>query len=171
MWIITHDNVHEAGINPAVNVPKSRDYMTQATRKKAACRKRIFRLMKNGRELFRGVAYFENDAPFKEILRPLDEFGRAMYDCDAIEYMVDRSDRYREVETLVAIGAVALWNRVPEEAGREFDTAAKNGHICHRCGNIYAAFLRTLNHASMCEASEREINDYVESLYQVYGKR
>lgn len=121
MWIITHDNVHEAGVNPAASVPKSRDYMTQATRKKAACRKHNFRLTKQGRELFRGVAYFENDASFKEILRPLDEFGRSMYDCDAIEYMVDRSDRYREVDTLVAIGAVALWNRVPEEAGREFD--------------------------------------------------
>ena len=171
MWIITHDNVHEAGINPALNVPKSHDYMTQATRKKAACRKRNFRLMKQGRELFRGVAYFENDASFKEILRPLDEFGRSMYDCDAIEYMVDRSDRFREVDTLVAIGAVALWNRVPEEAGREFDTAAKNGHICERRGNIYAAFLRAFYHAAMCEASEREINDYLESLYQVYGKR
>ena len=124
MWIITHDNVHEAGRNPAVNVPKSRDYLEKATRKKAEQRKRHFRLMKQDRELFRGVAYFENDASFKEILRPLDEFGRAMYDCDAIEYMVDRSDRYRGVETLVAIGAVALWNRVPEDLGREFDAWA-----------------------------------------------
>ena len=127
MWIITHDNVHEAGINPAVSVPKSHDYMTQATRKKAACRKRNFRLMKQGRELFRGVAYFENDAPFREILRPLDEFGRSMYDCDAIEYMVDRSDRYREVDTLVAIGAVALWNRIHEEWGRALDYLIKDG--------------------------------------------
>lgn len=171
MWIITSDRVHEAGINPAESVPKSRDYMTQATRKKAACRKHVFRLTKGGRELFRGVAYFEKDATFKEILRPLDEFGRAMYDCDGIEYMVDRSDRYRQVETLVAIGAVQLWNKVPEEAGREFDTAAKNGHICQRCGNIYDAFLRTFEHDCICEAGEKEISDYLESLYQAYGKR
>ena len=163
MWIITHDNVHEAGINPAVNVPKSRDYMTQATRKKAACRKRIFRLTKQGRELFRGVAYFENDASFKEILRPLDEFGRSMYDCDEIQYMV------KQVACLP--NAFAAWNTISEEAGREFDTAAKNGHICQRCGNIYDAFLRGFGHDSMCEASEREIDDYLESLYRVYGKR
>lgn len=171
MWIITHDNVHEAGINPAGNVPKSRDYMTKATRKKASCRKHIFRLTKKGRELFRGVAYFENNATFKEILRPLDEFGRAMYDCDAIEYMAERSDKYHGLEQLVESGTVALWNRVPEEAGREFDTAGKNGHICQRCGNIYDAFLRVFNHSAICEATEREICDYLESLYQVYGKR
>ena len=163
MWIITHDNVHEAGINPVVNVPKSRDYMTQATRKKAACRKRIFRLTNQGRELFRGVAYFENDAPFKEILRPLDEFGRNLYDCDGIEYLI-------KLRGLMPNGCNA-WNPISEEAGREFDTAAKNGHICQRCGNIYDAFLRVFGHDSMCEASEREINDYLESLYQVYGKR
>lgn len=163
MWIITHDNVHEAGINPAGNVPKSRDYMTKATRKKVSCRKHIFRLTKQGRELFRGVAYFENDAPFKEILRPLDEFGRSMYDCDEISYIASSP-----VDT--PIGRT-IWNKVPEEAGREFDTAAKNGHICQRCGNIYDAFLRVFAHDSICEATEREIHDYLESLYQVYGKR
>lgn len=163
MWIITSDRVHEAGINPAGNVPKSRDYMSQATRKKAACRKHVFRLTKGGRELFRGVAYFEKDATFKEILRPLDEFGRAMYDCDGIEYLA-RSP----VDT--PIGR-SIWNKVPEEAGREFDTAGKNGHICQRCGNIYEAFLRVFAHDFICEATEREISDYLESLYQVYGKR
>ncbi|MBQ7885371.1 MAG: hypothetical protein IJ313_00595 [Clostridia bacterium] len=163
MWIITSDRVHEAGINPAANVPKSRDYMSQATRKKAACRKHVFRLTKSGRELFRGVAYFEKDATFKENLRPLDEFGRAMYDCDGIEYLV----KYRNLMP----GGCNVWNKVPEEAGREFDTAGKNGHICQRCGNIYGAFLRVFAHDSICEATEREINDYLESLYQVYGKR
>ena len=166
MWIITHDNVHEAGINPAGNVPKSRDYMTKATRKKASCRKHIFRLTKKGRELFRGVAYFENNATFNEILRPLDEFGRAMYDCDGIQYLV------KDIGGMIGTpnGRYA-WNNVPEEAGREFDTAGKNGHICQRCGNIYDAFLRVFNHSAICEATEREICDYLESLYQVYGKR
>lgn len=163
MWIITRDNVHEAVSNPAINVPKSRDYMTKVTHKKASCRKHIFRLTKQGRELFRGVAYFENNATFKEILRPLDEFGRSLYECDEIAYVASHP-----VDT--PIGRT-IWNKVPEEAGREFDTAAKNGHICQKCGNIYDAFLRVFAHDSICEATEREINDYLESLYQVYGKR
>lgn len=119
MWIITHDNVHEAVSNPAVIVPKSRDYMTQATRKKAACRKHIFRLTKGGRELFRGVAYFENDAPFKEILRPLDEFGRSMYDCDGIEYLI----KYRG---LMPNGCNA-WNPIHEAWGRALDYLVTDG--------------------------------------------
>lgn len=113
MWIITHDNVHEAGINPALNVPKSHDYMTQATRKKAASRRNIFRLIKDGKELFRGIAYFEKDATFSDILRPLDEFGRAQHGCDGIEYLCRNP-----VDTPIG---KTIWNMVPEELGRAFD--------------------------------------------------
>lgn len=119
MWIITHDNVHEAGTNPAASVPKSHDYMKQATRKKAACRKHIFRLTKQGRELFRGVAYFENDASFKEILRPLDEFGRSMYDCDGIEYLI-------KLRGLMPNGS-NTWNPIHEDWGRALDYLITDG--------------------------------------------
>ena len=112
MWIITHDNVHEAGINPARTVPRSRDYLERMSRKKNAERKHIFRLMHKGREMFRGVAYFENDASFHYILRPLDDFGRSEYDCDEIQYMV------REIgET------------IHEEGGRQIDQMIADGKI------------------------------------------
>ena len=113
MWIITHDNVHEAGNNPALTVPKSKDYLEGIRRSKALARKHVFRLMKGGRELFRGVAYFNRDATFTQILRPLDEYGRSLYDCDAIEYQLRE---IRETPT-----GRCLFVRVPEEDGRKFD--------------------------------------------------
>ena len=141
MWIITHDNVHEAGINPALNVPKSHDYMTQATRKKAACRKRNFRLMRQGRELFRGVAYFENDASFKEILRPLDEFGRSMYDCDGIEYQVLNLQHIPN--------GYAVWNRIREDDVRRIDNLIADGRI-----KSLSAILEECGADSSCELSD-----------------
>ncbi|MBR3795001.1 MAG: hypothetical protein IKK34_03070 [Clostridia bacterium] len=122
MWIITHDNVHEAGINPAVSVPRSRDFLECVTkaRNERVLRRRIFRLMKSERELFRGIAYFADDASYREILKPLDEFGRNLYDCDVIEYQVKDLSRTPNGRT--------VWNRVPEEVGRRFDeyVAKKN---------------------------------------------
>lgn len=148
MWIITHDNVHEAVSNPAGIVPKSRDYMTQATRKKASCRKHIFRLTKKGRELFRGVAYFENDAPFKEILRPLDEFGRSLYDCDGIEYLI----KYRG---LMPNGCNA-WNKVPEELGREFDEFSE----VEGCRHKHLLYVEAIE--STTEATEEILKSYMD---------
>lgn len=86
MWIITHDNVHEAGVNPAKDVIKSKDFLTRTTRKKAEARRHEFKLMRRGEVLFRGVAYFEDGADDKEKLRPLNEFGRSMHGCDEIQY-------------------------------------------------------------------------------------
>lgn len=121
MWIITHDNVHEAGSSPAHTVPKSKDYLDRVCRKKNAARKHIFRLMHKGREMFRGVAYFENDASFSGILRPLDEFGRSEYDCDEIQYMI------RELGGTPA--GRQIWNSIHEEGGRQIDQLIAEGRI------------------------------------------
>lgn len=95
MWIITHDNVHEAACNPAMGMIKSKDYITRRTRQKGDARRHEFKLLSGGVTLFYGVAYFDEnqlnkDTPRaleKELLRPLDEFGASLYDCDDIQYM------------------------------------------------------------------------------------
>lgn len=121
MWIITHDNVHEAGTNPAVSVAKSRDFLESVTQARHGSirRRHVFRLMKGSRELFRGIAYFANDAEFREILRPLDEFGRSLYDCDVIEYQIKDLSR--------TPNGRLVWNRVPEDVGRSFDEFVAKG--------------------------------------------
>lgn len=87
MWIITHDNVHEAACNPSLGVIKSKDYITRRTRKKGEARRHEFKLLRKGAALFYGVAHFGDDATDHERLRPLNEFGRSIYDCDEIQYM------------------------------------------------------------------------------------
>ena len=150
MWIITHDNVHEAGVNPAINVPKSRDFLQRATRKKAEQRKHVFRLMKGRCELFRGVAYFENDAPFKEILRPLDEFGRHLYDCDAIEY---------QVQNLVHIPSrYAVWNRIREDDVRRIDDLVEDGRI-----KSLKVILEECGAYSSCDLSGPDVREILEA--------
>lgn len=149
MWIITHDNVHEAESNPAGGVPKSSDYLKCVT--EARCmrirRRHIFRLICKGRELFRGIAYLPKDATFKEILRPLDEFGRTLYDCDAIDYQLKDLSR-------TPTGRL-VWNRVPENAGREFDEFAD--------GRAYAYIkLTTESGGATCEATEEMIRRIME---------
>ena len=121
MWIITHDNVHEAGSNPARTIPRSRDYLERVSRKKSDERKHSFRLMHKGREMFRGAAYFESDASFHYILRPLDEFGRSEYDCDEIQYMIrDLSRAPRDIQ---------IWNTICEDGGRRIDQLIADGKI------------------------------------------
>lgn len=146
MWIITHDNVHEAGSNPAHEVPKSRDFLAGMSRKKSEQRKHIFRLMHKGREMFRGAAYFENNASFKEVLRPLDEFGRSKYDCDQIQYMVR------------ALGGTPtgrqVWNPILEERGREIDRLIGDKKI--RDMNF---ILNEYGAASVCELDPEDIYD------------
>lgn len=121
MWIITHDNVHEAGTSPAIKIPRSKDYLERISRKKNAEHKHIFRLMCKGREMFRGVAYFEKDASFRYILRPLDDFGRSEYDCDEIQYMV------RDLS--VRVVGRQIWNTIHEEGGRKIDQMIADGKI------------------------------------------
>ena len=146
MWIITHDNVHDSEGNPAHKVPKSRDYLDRISRKKAAQRKHIFRLMHKGREMFRGVAYFENDASFAEILRPLDEFGRSEYDCDGIQYMA------RQVGCLS--DAMAVWNPILEERGREIDRLIGKRKILGM-----SVILEEYGANSVCELDPEDIYD------------
>ncbi|MBQ8617691.1 MAG: hypothetical protein IJ418_09275 [Clostridia bacterium] len=138
MWIITNDSVHDAGSNPALNIPRSKDYLERMSRKKSAERKHVFRLMSKGREMFRGVAYFENDASFCYILRPLDEFGRSEYDCDEIQYMV------KELHS-TPTGRV-LWNSIPEEDGRRIDQLIAGGAIKNM-----RALLTEFDENSVCE--------------------
>jgi hypothetical protein len=145
MWIITHDNVHDES-NPAKNVPRSRDYLERVSRKKSAERKHIFRLMCKGREMFRGVAYFENTASFKEILRPLDEFGRSEYDCDAIQYMVNDI-------TMTPKGR-QLWNPIIEDRGREIDQLIQKRKILGM-----PVILEEYGAASVCELDPEDIYD------------
>lgn len=95
MWIITHDNVHEAACNPSLGMIKSKDYITRKTRQKGESRRHEFKLLRKGVALFYGVSYFDENALDKntpralerEFLRPLDEFGASLYGCDEIQYM------------------------------------------------------------------------------------
>ena len=144
MWIITHDNAHEAGSNPARTVPRSRDYLERMSRKKRAERKHIFRLMHKGRELFRGVAYFENDASFRYILRPLDDFGRSEYDCDEIQYMV------REISETPT--GRQLWNTINEEGGRKIDQMIADGKIRNM-----GVLLAECDADSVCELADPDV--------------
>lgn len=146
MWIITHDNVHEAGTNPARNVPRSKDYLNRMSRMKRAERKHVFRLMHKGREMFRGVAYFANDASFRYVLRPLDEFGRSEYDCDEIQYMV------RSLEDTP--NGRAVWNSIYEEGARKIDQLIADGKIRNM-----AAVLENCGVSSVCEVSNPDIRD------------
>lgn len=146
MWIITHDNVHEAGSNPAHTVSKSLDYLDRMCRKKNAARKHVFRLMYKGREMFRGVAYFENDASFAEILKPLDVFGSSEYDCDEIQYMV------RDLSQ-TPTGKV-VWNAILEEGGRRIDEMIAEGKIKNM-----RALLVECEADSVCEISNPDIRD------------
>lgn len=145
MWIITHDNVHEAGSNPAHTVPKSRDYLEKMSRKKNAARKHVFRLMHKGREMFRGVAYFENDASFAEILKPLDDFGRSEYDCDEIQYMVKDLSQTPTGK--------AVWNAIREGGGRQIDQFILNGRIRNM-----QTILTTYDVDSVCEIPSKTIS-------------
>lgn len=145
MWIITHDNVHEAGVNPAVTVPKSKDFLSKMTRKKAEARRHVFRLTKGGRVLFRGVAYFDDEASFKEILRPLDEFGRNLYDCDAIAYQVGRD-----------------WRDVPEALGREFDELVRSRQI-----DVRDRFLGTNELDATYQATAAMLKNFINYAYTV----
>ena len=145
MWIITHDNVHDES-NPAHTVPKSHDYLARMSRLKNVQRKHTFRLMHKGREMFRGIAYFENDASFKTILRPLDEFGRSEYDCDGIQYMV------RQVGCLP--NAMAVWNPILEDRGREIDDL-----ISRRKIRSMGPLLEEYGAASTCELDPEDIYD------------
>lgn len=144
MWIITHDNVHEAGTNPARNVPRSKDYLNRMSRMKRAERKHVFRLMHKGREMFRGVAYFENDASFHDVLRPLDEFGRSEYDCDEIQYMV------RDLSQ-TPTGKV-VWNSVHEQWGLALDYLIKDGIF-----KTMLAVLENYHVDSTCELSRDDL--------------
>lgn len=146
MWIITHDSVHDAGSNPAISIPRSKDYLERMSRKKSAQRKHVFRLMHKGREMFRGVAYFENDASFHYILRPLDEFGRCEYDCDEIQYMV------RELGG-TPIGR-QIWNAIDEEGGREIDRMIAGGRI----KNMQVVLIEC-EVDSVCEIAEPDIRE------------
>ena len=150
MWIITHDNVHESGTNPAKNVPRSRDYLERMSRRKASDKKHVFRLMHKGREMFRGVAYFENDASFRYILRPLDEFGRSEYDCDAIQYMVNN---VRETPN-----DRVVWNPILEDRGREIDQLIADRKI-RNMGFV----LEEYGAASVCELDPEDIYDLLEA--------
>lgn len=149
MWIITHDNVHEAGTNPARNVPRSKDYLSRMSRMKRAERKHVFRLMHKGREMFCGVAYFENDASFHYVLRPLDEFGRSEYDCDEIQYMI------RDVNGMTGTpNGKSTWNRIHEEGGREIDRLIADGKI-----RSMGCLLTEINADSVCELSATDVNE------------
>lgn len=146
MWIITHDNVHEAGRNPANFVPRSRDYLERMSRLKSAQRKHVFRLMHKGREMFRGVAYFESGASFRYILRPLDEFGRSEYDCDEMQYMV------RSLEDTP--DGRAIWNTIHEEGGRQIDQLIADGKIKNMMIVLDACGVD-----SVCEIAEPDIRE------------
>lgn len=145
MWIITHDSVHDES-NPSKNIPRSRDYLERMTRKKAADRKHVFRLMHKGREMFRGVAYFENTASFETILRPLDEFGRSEYDCDQIQYMVNDI-------TMTPKGR-QLWNPILEDRGREIDRLISKRKLLGM-----SVILEEYGANSVCELDPEDIYD------------
>ena len=152
MWIITHDNVHEAGTNPAVSVAKSRDFLecvTQARRGRIR-RRRIFRLMKSGRELFRGIAYLASDAAFQEVLRPLDEYGRSLYDCDAIEYQVKNLQHIPNGYT--------VWNRIREDDVREIDALIEEGRI-----KSLSAILEECGAEASCELSGPDVREILKA--------
>ncbi len=149
MWIITHDNVHEAGTNPSRNVPRSKDYLSRMSRMKRADRKHVFRLMHKGREMFRGVAYFANDASFHYVLRPLDEFGRSEYDCDAIQYMINQVGD--------TPNGRQIWNPILEDRGREIDQL-----IADRKISSMAYVIEEYGAASVCELAPEDIYELLE---------
>lgn len=137
MWLITKSL---AGADPLGRLPRSEDYRDGPSRRKRETRRHHFRLvaLNPERAVYYGVCYFEDDATFASIRRPLDEYG-LQHGCAAIDYNVG-----------------SRWHRLPGYEGRLMDELRAIMQF-----DYHEQFLATNGIDCTAEADAEMIRDFI----------